>query len=160
MPQRPRLIANPARPLRSARRQRRSRLLAVRSVRDSLLSVAGLVGGPVRNRDGDHIGRVTDGVARWGGEESYPAVTGLVVKIGGRRAFASMDQVASVERNGVTLGSARIDLMEFARRDGEVLLGRDVVDHQLVDVDGVQVIRPADLYLALIPGPDGSSLRL
>ncbi len=50
--------------------------------------------------------------------------------------------------------------MEFARRDGEVLLGRDVLDHQLVDVDGVQVIRPADLYLAQIPGPEGSILRL
>jgi CBS domain-containing protein len=160
MPQRPRLIANPARPLRSVRRQRRSRILAVRSVRDSLISVAGLVGSPVRNRAGDHIGRVSDIVARWDGEESYPSVTGLVVKIGGRRAFASMDQVDSVTRAGVQLHSARIDLMEFARREGEVLLGRDVLDHQLVDVDGVQVIRPADLYLAQIPGPEGSILRL
>jgi CBS domain-containing protein len=160
MPQRPRLIANPARPLRSARRQRHSRILAVRSVRDSLTSVAGLVGSPVRNKDGDHIGRVSDIVARWDGEESYPAVTGLVAKIGGRRAFASMDQVDSVTRAGVQLHSARIDLMEFVRRDGEVLLGRDVLDHQLVDVDGVQVIRPADLYLAQIPGPEGSILRL
>jgi CBS domain-containing protein len=160
MPQRPRLIANPARPLRSVRRQRHSRILAVRSVRDSLISVAGLVGSPVRNRAGDHIGRVSDIVARWDGEESYPSVTGLVVKIGGRRAFASMDQVDSVTRAGVQLQSARIDLMEFARRDGEVLLGRDVLDHQLVDVDGVQVIRPADLYLAQIPGPEGSILRL
>jgi CBS domain-containing protein len=91
-------------------------------------------------------------VARWDGEESYPAVTGLVVKIGGRRAFASIDQVASVDRAGVTLGSARLDLMEFTRREGEVLLGRDVVDHQLVDVDGVQVIRAADLYLAEVLG--------
>jgi CBS domain-containing protein len=132
----------------------------VRSVRDSLISVAGLVGSPVRNRAGDHIGRVSDIVARWDGEESYPAVTGLVAKIGGRRAFASMDQVDSVTRAGVQLHSARIDLMEFARRDGEVLLGRDVLDHQLVDVDGVQVIRPADLYLAQIPGPEGSILRL
>jgi CBS domain-containing protein len=132
----------------------------VRSVRDSLISVAGLVGSAVRNSAGDHIGRVSDIVARWDGEESYPAVTGLVLKIGGRRAFASMDQVDSVTRAGVQLHSARIDLMEFARRDGEVLLGRDVLDHQLVDVDGVQVIRPADLYLAQIPGPEGSILRL
>ncbi len=100
MPQRPRLIANPARPLRSVRRQRHSRILAVRSVRDSLISVAGLVGSPVRNRAGDHIGRVSDIVARWDGEESYPSVTGLVVKIGGRRAFASMDQVDSVDAGG------------------------------------------------------------
>jgi CBS domain-containing protein len=158
MPQRPRLVANT--PLRSARRQRRQRLLAVRSVRESLISVAGLIGSPVRNKDGDQVGRLEDIVARWDGEESYPAVTGLVVKIGGRRAFGSIDQVASVDRTGVTLASARLDLMEFTRREGEVLLGRDVVDHQLVDVDGVQVVRPADLYLANTPGADGSVLRL
>jgi CBS domain-containing protein len=160
MLQRPRFIANPARPLRSVRRQRRQRLLAVRSVRDSLISVAGLVGSPVHNPAGDPIGRVTDIVARWDGEESYPAVTGLVVKVGGRRAFAPMDQVAAVDRSGITLGSALLNLLEFVRRDGEVMLGQDVLDHQLVDVDGVQVIRPADLYLAHTPGPAGSTLRL
>ena len=32
------------------------------------------------------------------------------------------------------------------------MLGQDVLDHQLVDVDGVQVIRAADLYLAPVLG--------
>jgi Mg/Co/Ni transporter MgtE len=32
------------------------------------------------------------------------------------------------------------------------MLGHDVLDHQLVDVDGVQVIRAADLYLAEVLG--------
>jgi Mg/Co/Ni transporter MgtE len=32
------------------------------------------------------------------------------------------------------------------------MLGRDVLDHQLVDVDGKQVIRAADLYLAPVLG--------
>ena len=157
---RPRFITNPARPLRSRRRQRRQRLLAVRSVRDSLISLAGLVGSPVRNPTGDPIGRVADVVARWDGTEAYPAVTGLVVKIGGRRAFVSMDQVRSVSRAGVEMQSARLDLLEFARREGEVLLATDVLDHQLVDVDGVQVIRSADLYLAWTPGSAGQVLRL
>ncbi len=161
MLQRPRLIANPARPLRTARRQRQKRLLAVRSIRESLISVAGLMGSPVVNQADDPVGRVADVVARWDGEEAYPALTGLVLRIGGRRSFAPMSQVASLTRSGVTLlGSARLSLLEFARREGEVLLGRDVLDHQLVDVDGVQVIRPADLYLAPTPGPTGPVLRL
>ncbi|MBV9660412.1 MAG: magnesium transporter [Acidimicrobiales bacterium] len=160
MLQRPRFIANPVRPIHTARRQRRKRLLAVRSVRDSLISLAGLVGSPVCNPAGDPLGRVSDVVARWDGDEAYPAVTGLVLRIGGRRAFAPMDQVASVSRSMVSLGSARLNLLEFARREGEVLLARDVLDHQLVDLDGVKVIRPADLYLAPTPGPSGPVLRL
>ena len=164
MPPRPRLIPNPARPLRTVgsqrRHQRRKRLLAVRSIRDSLISLAGLVGSDVVNPAGDPVGRAVDAVARWDGEEAYPAVTGLVLRIGGRRSFAPIDQVATVTRTGVNLASARISLMEFQRREGEVLLARDVLDHQLVDVDGKQVIRPADLYLAYTPAAGGSALRL
>ena len=50
----------------------------------------------------------------------------------------------------MTLGSARLDLRDFERRDGEVVLNGDVIDHQLVDVDGVRVVRAADLYLAKV----------
>ena len=160
MPSRARIIANPARPLRTARRQRQKRLLAVRSIRDSLISLAGLVGSAAVNEAGDPIGRVSDVVARWDGQEAYPGVTGLVLRIGGRRSFAPMEQVDSVKRSGVTLRSATLSLLEFARREGEVLLARDVLDHQLVDVDGKQVIRPADLYLAFTPAPGGQVLRL
>jgi CBS domain-containing protein len=161
MPPRSRLIANRARPIQTARRQRQKRLLAVRSIRESLISLAGLVGGTtVANQAGDQVGRVVDAVARWDGEEAYPAVTGLILRIGGRRSFAPIDQVASVTRNQVTLKSARLSLLEFERREGEVLLARDVLDHQLVDVDGKQVIRPADLYLAYTPARGGQVLRL
>jgi Mg/Co/Ni transporter MgtE len=49
-----------------------------------------------------------------------------------------------------------MDLREFQRRDGEVLLAKDILDHQLVDTGEVQVIRAADLYLAQI----GDQVRL
>jgi CBS domain-containing protein len=96
---------------------------------------------------------VVDVVARWDGQEPYPPVTGLVAKVGSRIAFVGIEQVAEVTRDRVRLGSARLDLTDFARRPGEVMLARDVLDHQLVDVDGVQVIRSADLYLAWVPNP-------
>ncbi len=158
--QHPRILTNPVRPIRRARKQRQTRMLAVRSIRDSLLSLAGLVGSPAVNQAGDQVGRVEDVVARWDGQEAYPAVTGMVLRIGGRRSFAPIREISAVSRQGATLASARLSLLEFARRDGEVLLARDVLDHQLVDVDGVQVIRPADLYLAFTPSPSGRVLRL
>lgn len=52
--------------------------------------------------------------------------------------------------------STLLDLRDFVPRDGEVALGRDVIDHQLVDVDGVRVVRASDLYLA----PYGGAVRL
>src|SRR5579872_4015010 len=136
--------------LRHRRQQRTQRLLAIRAVRDALVSLAGVLGRPVRNQAGAEVGTLVDVVARWGGTEPYPPVTGIVVRVGRRLAFVSGDQIAELTNFGVRLSSARLDLRDFVRRPGEVTLGRDVLDHQLVDVDGVQVIRAADLYLAVV----------
>ena len=113
------------------------------------MSAAGLVGRPVRDRSGAEVGRLLDLVVRWRGEP-YPPVTGLVVRVGRRRAFVPIDHVEEFSTEHVTLRSTRLDLRDFERRPGEVVLNGDVVDHQLVDVDGVRVIRAADLYLAQV----------
>jgi CBS domain-containing protein/uncharacterized protein YrrD len=142
--------------LQHYREGRSQRLLTLKAIRESLVSVAGLVGRPVRNQKGAEIGDVTDVVAKWGGDDDYPPVTGLVVKVGRRDAYVPFDQVDKLDSDQVVLKSARLDLRDFDRREGEVTLVRDVLDHQLVDVDGVKVVRAADLYLA----PVYDSLRL
>src|SRR5205807_3979056 len=142
--------------LQHYREGRSQRLLTLKAIRESLVSVAGLVGRPVRNQKGAEIGDVTDVVAKWGGEDDYPPVTGLVVRVGRRDAYVPFDQVDKLDSDKVVLKSARVDLRDFDRREGEVTLVRDVLDHQLVDVDGVKVVRAADLYLA----PVYDSLRL
>ena len=134
------------------RRQRSQRLLANRAVRDALVSLAGIVGRPVRNQAGAEIGRLGDIICRWSGEETYPPVTGLVVRIGRRLAFVDAGAIDTIQNSGIILKSARLDLRDFTPRSGEVTLFEQVLDHQLVDVDGVQVIRAADLYLAPLYG--------
>jgi hypothetical protein len=146
--------SSPARP-HSARprlRHRTQRLLANRAGRDAIVSLAGVVGRPVRNQGGAEIGRLVDVVCRWSGDETYPPVTGLVVRVGRRLAFVDDSAIQSIEHTQVLLKTARLDLTDFAPRPGEVTLADQVLDHQLVDVDGVQVIRAADLYLPRCSG--------
>jgi CBS domain-containing protein len=143
-----------------------TRLTATRQVRQDIISLVGLVGRPVLNQSGEEVGHLVDLVARVhnGGPpvarvhngHAYPPITGLVVRVGRRRAFLDAAALDRVERRSVTLRTARMDLREFQRREGEVLLARDILDHQLVDTDEVQVIRPADLYLAQV----GDRVRL
>jgi len=116
----------------------------------ALVAVTTLVRGRVVNPAGDEVGRVVDVVVRWD-EEPYPALTGMIVKVGGRRAFVPVDAIERLSPRLVELGSARVFLEEYERRDGEVLLAEDVLDHQLVDVSGARVVRAADLYLAVLP---------
>ena len=135
--------------LRRRREHRTQRLLANRTVADALVSAAGLVGRPVRDQTGAELGRLIDVVVRWRGEP-YPPVTGLVLRVGRRRVYVPIDHVEELSTEQVKLRSVRLDLRDFERRPGEVVLNGDVVDHQLVDVDGVRVIRAADLYLARV----------
>jgi len=116
-----------------------------------LISVAGLIGRPVRNQAAAEIGRVVDVVVRWHGER-YPPITGLVVRVGRRQSWVPATDIAEITGHLVTLRSARLDLRDFESRPGEVTLNRDVIDHQMVDVDGVRVFRAADLYLGRV-GP-------
>src|ERR1700734_3773766 len=130
------------------RRRRTRRILASEGVFDSIVSLAGLLGRPVRNQTGQEIGRLDDVVARWADGQTYPPVSGLVIRVGRRLAFVPASAIDRIGHSEVILRSSRLDLRDVIRRPGEVLLAKDVLDHQLVDVDGGQVIRAADLYLA------------
>jgi len=124
-----------------------SRSLEVRrELGASLVSVAGLVGCPVRGQDGGQVGTLADVVVR--SEPGYPQVAGFVVQIGARRAWVHVEDVAGVEQGQVRLLSSRFDLQDVERRPGEIQLVGDVIDHQMVDVHGVRVVRASDLYLA------------
>ncbi|HEY6534052.1 MAG TPA: CBS domain-containing protein [Acidimicrobiales bacterium] len=139
------------RALAQRRRQRTKRLLALQAVAESLVSVAGLTGAPVVNQSGAEVGRLLDLVVRWEGEP-YPPLTGIVVRVGRRLAWVPADSIDELAQREVVLRSARLDLRDFERRDNEVKLVDDVIDHQMVDVDGVRVFRAADLFLARVGG--------
>ena len=132
------------------------RLTTSRQVRHNIISLVGLAGRPVLNQSGEEVGHLVDMVARVHNGDDYPAVTGIVVRVGRRRAYLDAAAIHHVDRRSVTLRTARLDLREFHRREGEVLLAKDILDHQLVDTDEIQVIRAADLYLAQV----GDHVRL
>jgi CBS domain-containing protein len=132
------------------------RALVSRQLRQDIVSLVGLIGRPVLNQAGDEVGRVVDLVAKVHGGETYPLVTGIVIRVGRRRTWLDASAVDRLHRRSVTLRTARLDLREFQRREGEVLLARDILDHQLVDTDEIQVIRAADLYLVQV----GEQIRL
>ena len=122
-------------------------LISRKSVRDSLVSLAGLIGCPVLDPEGREIGRLVDVVVRHG-EEIYPPVSGLIVKVDNRKIFLNGARISNLTPSSIRLSSTKINLEPFSRRPGESLLDADVLDHQIVDVDGLRVVRTSDLYLA------------
>jgi magnesium transporter len=113
---------------------------------DRVISLAHILGRPVRNAAGTRIGRVSDIVVRWDAGDEHPPVTGVFVKVRGG--------IAVVQQADVTLSQTEIRLRSDARiqwrpvsGDDDVPLARDVLDRQLVDTSGVQIVRAADVYL-------------
>jgi hypothetical protein len=117
----------------------------------NLLSVTGLVGSHIVV--GRHTGRVIDLVVRHGDEDTYPEIKGLVVRLGRRVHFIATADVIGLTGGGrPVLRTGTSDVAAFDRRPSDVLLAADVLDRQIIDIDGVHVIRAADLYLAVIGG--------
>ncbi|MGH3274695.1 MAG: magnesium transporter MgtE N-terminal domain-containing protein [Streptosporangiaceae bacterium] len=116
------------------------------------LHLSDLLGRPITDRGGESIGRLSDVIVRLRGAEQ-PVVTGLVAAVGSRRVFVPIEQVASLDGSGrsgdhLRLTSAKLDLRQFERRHGEVLLSADVLGHRLIDVPSAHLIRAGDLELA------------
>ncbi|HEU5421524.1 MAG TPA: CBS domain-containing protein [Streptosporangiaceae bacterium] len=126
------------------------------------LRLSGLLRRPITDRGGESIGRLSDVIVRLrgaddpvggGAGEAGPPVTGLVAAVGSRRVFVPIDQVASLAGDSdLKLSSARLDLRQFERRTGEVLLRADVLGHRLIDVESARLVRAADLELAYRAG--------
>ncbi|MDX1893326.1 magnesium transporter MgtE N-terminal domain-containing protein [Mycolicibacterium sp. 050158] len=111
------------------------------------IHLSDLLGRPVVARSGDTVGRVEDVIVSLRGAREYPPVTGLVVGIGGRRVYVSSRQITDLTQEHVHLSKNKVDLREFERRDGEVLLRADVLDHRLIDVAAAELVHAYDIEL-------------
>jgi magnesium transporter len=114
------------------------------------LYLSQVVGRPVRDRQGEPIGKVADLIVAIG--DRYPPVTGLVVATGRRKIFVPWSDVASFDASGAVLSTATIDIGKFKQRPNELLLSMDLQDKQIVDIDGRRVVRVNDLRLDEIDG--------
>jgi len=110
-----------------------------------MLYLSQAIGRPVLDAKGDPIGKVDDLIVAVG--DSYPPVTGLVVATDGRQIFLPWSHVSRFDTSGARLSSATIDITRFAQRSDEILLRADLLDKQIVDIDGRRVVRVNDLRL-------------
>ena len=116
-----------------------------------VLHLSLILGGALRDADGTKLGRVNDLIVRLGGA-GYPPLTGFLVTIAGRHSYVPAERIATVAPGAVTLTKAKLDLRPFARRPDEVLLKHDVLDHQLINVEGARLVRANEVELARVDG--------
>jgi CBS domain-containing protein len=117
----------------------------------SEMFISDLIGIPVVDRVQENIGRVKDIIITLG--EVFPRVTGLLVVLQGGKKEEKVILIAEIDLIGkqfVSTRSPKERLVLTSLREREVLLMRDVVDQQVVDLKGARVIRVNDLKLAKV----------
>jgi hypothetical protein len=121
------------------------------TTRPRVLHLSTVAGGALRDADGQRLGRVDDLIVRLGGT-GYPPITGFLVTVAGRSSYLPAERASDLGIGSVTLAKAKLDLRPFARRPEEVLLKHDVLDHQLINVDGARLVRANEVELARVEG--------
>src|SRR5258705_13995013 len=127
-----------------------------------MLYLSQVLGRPIRDLEGERVATVKDVIVRLGADD-HPPVTGLVARYRRRDFFLSRWRITDFSQQGVRLNSDILDLRPFVRRDIEVLLARDVLDKQLIDVDGKRVVRVNDVQIIQAAGDGretGADIRL
>jgi hypothetical protein len=139
--------------LRREREARARETTVARALEGSLVSLAALLGSEVRDPDGRSVGRLSDVVVRWTTRGAYPAVRAIVVKIGKGEVVIGARWLEVASPSAVRLRSSRAYASAVERHPGDVALAHDILDRQVVDADGVQIVRPADLWLYVTVSP-------
>ena len=116
-----------------------------------LISVAGVVGSPVYDGSGKRVGLLDDIVVRWDSGDPHPPLSGAVVRVRRKQTFVSEAAIAALMPDRLRLGGP-LEHRLPERQPGLVALAHDVLDRQIVDVDGTEIVRVSDLVLGRLPG--------
>jgi len=111
-----------------------------------MIYLSQVLGRPILDLEGERVATLKDVIVRLG-EGDHPPAAGFLARYQRRDFFLPRWRISDFGEHGVRLNSDILDLRPFMRRDGEVLLARDVLDKQLIDVDGKRVVRVNDVQI-------------
>jgi hypothetical protein len=114
---------------------------------DAILHLSSLAGSPLLDSAGGRLGRVQDVVARLDQTEGLPPVVGLRATIGGRDMFVPASHIDRLEPTGAHSSTTKLNLAQFERRSGEILLRADVLDRSLIDVERARLVKAHEVDL-------------
>ena len=105
---------------------------------------------PVLDQLGEEVGRLRDIIIGLG--EPFPAVTSLVIGSGRNTYLIPWNTINLFNRRVISVNARREDLRPSSVQPSDVLIMRDVMDKQIVDINGAKLVRVNDLELGDVKG--------
>ena len=114
--------------------------------------ISGLVGHQVADLDGVLIGNLKELLANFQGDIPLPKIVALEVKRGNQSRIIPINDVTVLIAPAVSLNKRQADLSTYIPSPDDMYLIRDVLDKQIIDTNGVRVVRVNDLELTRVNG--------
>ena len=119
---------------------------------EAVVHLSSLAGAPLLDSSGERLGRIEDVVAQLDHGEGPPPVIGLRARVGGRSLFVPIDQIERIEPAAARTKTTKLNLAQFERRPGEILLRGDLLDRSLINVETARLVRAREVELVCQDG--------
>ncbi len=114
--------------------------------------ISELTGRPVTDYDGNQIGVLKDVIAHPYKEFALPVIDAIIVHSEqGDRMFPYAD-LAALLSAAIPLNRPSADILSYEMREEDIRLVEDVLDQQILDMDGARVVRVNDIELVRVNG--------
>jgi CBS domain-containing protein/sporulation protein YlmC with PRC-barrel domain len=105
---------------------------------------------PVLDPMGEEIGRLTDIILTMG--EPFPSVSVLLISSGKETFIVPWEMVNLFNRRVISVSVHKKDLAHVTPPPSDILICRDLLDKQIVDINGAKLVRVNDLELGGVNG--------
>jgi CBS domain-containing protein len=119
---------------------------------EAIVHVSAVAGSPLLDSAGERLGRIEDVVARLDLAQDLPPVIGLKARIGGREMFVPINRIERLEPAAARTSTTKLNLAQFERRPGEVLLRADVLDRSMIHVPTARLVTAREVELVCDDG--------
>jgi CBS domain-containing protein/sporulation protein YlmC with PRC-barrel domain len=117
-----------------------------------VIHLSSVAGSALLDSAGERLGRVEDVIVRMDHGQGLPPVVGLRARIGGREVFVPIDRVEQLGPDAVRVSTTKLNLGQFERRAGELLVREDVLDRSLINVATARLVKAREVDLVCQDG--------
>lgn len=111
-----------------------------------------LLGRAVADVDGERIGVLDDVIATLKSDRPHPQITAIIVKRAGGNLLVPLADVAVLIAPAIPLNKHLKSIEPYPPGEHDVWLARDVLDKQIIDTNGMRVVRVNDLEITRVNG--------
>ena len=111
-----------------------------------MLYFSSLIGANVRDSNDEVMGKITNVSIEIVGNREFPPLRGVLALVSRKKiVFVNADKISGWSHDGIVLKAGITELTEDIPNGDTLWLGKNVIDHQIVDLSGARVVRVNDL---------------